>query len=250
MNNSVNFDSDKSYWHRYTKFYERIFHQIPDPAVIVEFGVLNSDSIKWLRNMFPDALIHGVDILKQKDGWYEDERIRYHKVDQSSDREVNHLFTKLEAADLIIDDGSHIPEHQARCLASGFKTLNSGGVYVVEDLQTSLIEILNFSKRPFFKGKTKVNTLSLLLAIEHLQYLDEKTTQVIETLSDQSYFDREMVEYFLAQIDEIEIFRRTLLPKKCFNCGTNIFDYRLLKCSCGTDIYSPVDSMTCAISKT
>ena len=247
--NSVILETDKSYWHRYTKFYKRIFQKSPAPEVIIEFGVLNSDSIKWLRSLFPDALIHGVDILDQKDNWYEDERIQYHRVDQSSDREVNDLFAKLQGADLIIDDGSHIPEHQARCLSAGFKILSPGGLYIVEDLQTSLVEILDDNKSMFFRRKMRINTLTLILAIEHFQYLSEDKTEVIKELSEQSYFDPDTIEYLFTQMNEIEVYRRTLLPMRCFNCGSDRFDYRILKCSCGTDIYSPVDSMTCAISK-
>lgn len=39
--------------------------------------------------------------------------------------------------DIIIDDGSHVPSHQLVSLQHMFSALNPGGLYVIEDLETS-----------------------------------------------------------------------------------------------------------------
>ncbi len=39
--------------------------------------------------------------------------------------------------DIIIDDGSHVPQHQIISLACLLRALNPGGLYIIEDLKTS-----------------------------------------------------------------------------------------------------------------
>ncbi len=39
--------------------------------------------------------------------------------------------------DIIIDDGSHVPQHQIISLACLLPALNPGGLYIIEDLETS-----------------------------------------------------------------------------------------------------------------
>ena len=46
-------DSDKHYWHRYSRFYERHFSTVEPVSSILEYGILHGASIRWLREMFP-----------------------------------------------------------------------------------------------------------------------------------------------------------------------------------------------------
>jgi len=39
--------------------------------------------------------------------------------------------------DIIIDDGSHIPEHQIRTFVHLFPYVSPGGLYILEDIETS-----------------------------------------------------------------------------------------------------------------
>ena len=73
-------DSDKFYWHRYGPVYSNVFERTSSPKVIVEFGVLEGASVRWLANRFPNARIFGLDILDQQESWPVDERITYLKV--------------------------------------------------------------------------------------------------------------------------------------------------------------------------
>jgi hypothetical protein len=45
----------------------------------------------------------------------------------------------------------------------------------------------------------------------------------------------------------IEIYKRTILPDYCYSCKKNEFDYISLRCKCGTDLYASSDSMTAII---
>jgi hypothetical protein len=54
--------SDKIFWHGYIPFYETFFEGRAFER-IAEFGVYKGRSIRWLLQRFPDASIHGADIL-------------------------------------------------------------------------------------------------------------------------------------------------------------------------------------------
>lgn len=44
---------------------------------------------------------------------------------------------QIGGIDIIIDDGSHINEHVIKSFSILFPLLNMGGIYAIEDLQTS-----------------------------------------------------------------------------------------------------------------
>ena len=55
------------------------------------------------------------------------------------------LLEKLEGkkVELIVDDGSHVPEHQILSFNFLFKNLLSpGSTYIIEDIETSSFELL------------------------------------------------------------------------------------------------------------
>jgi predicted O-methyltransferase YrrM len=131
-------DSDKYYWHRYTETYLRAFAALGEARRVVEFGVLHGASISWLAERFPEAEIVGADLLVRQPEWPFDTRISYRQVDQADRAAVRAMLASvLGDVDLIIDDGSHIPQHQASCLAEGLARLRPGGLYILEDICTS-----------------------------------------------------------------------------------------------------------------
>ncbi len=137
--------SDKSYWHRYLPFYEQEFAGLQCRSVL-EFGVWRGASVRWLLERFPDATIHGVDIIEQHPSWPLHKRVRYYQADQGKIEQVNQVFESTgEVFDLIIEDGSHIPDHQRNCLVAALPHIRSGGFYVLEDIHTS------HPKHPYFK---------------------------------------------------------------------------------------------------
>ena len=109
--------SDKAFWHAYVDFYARHFPADID-GLVVEFGVLNGNSIRWLSERFPSADLVGVDILPVQATWPQGPRIRYAQVDQDSEAQMAAFFAGIAAPRLIIEDGSHFPRHQSRCLAA------------------------------------------------------------------------------------------------------------------------------------
>ena len=67
-------------------------------------------------------------------GW-----MQLHMGDQNSPEDLERVFRDAGGLpfDLIVDDGSHIPEHQHTSLVTLYKHLVRGGIYVLEDIHSS-----------------------------------------------------------------------------------------------------------------
>jgi hypothetical protein len=255
-------NTDKHYWHRYIDKYRQVFEEASHRGpvrTIVEWGVLNGDSIAWLRECFPHAQIHGLDIVSQKKTWPVDSRISYHVVDQGDDAAVTKFFRTINKPDLIIEDGSHVPHHQANCLRAGFRALNSKGTYIVEDIHTAYCAIIDKTRllrhriwrrlRLPHTTAPHLNVLSLLLALQHLRDTDDSVHTRVKDLADNSYFSEDDVMYLRNEIASAELFRRNRLPLRCWRCGTAAYHFHTLRCQCGADVFGVADSMSYIVVK-
>lgn len=129
--------TDKISQHGYHRFYPRYIehHRQITGGAMLEIGVENAFSIKMWLDYFPRAFIYGIDIKCIDEG----ERYKIFKADQSSIRELESVKLQIEKPlFFIIDDGSHIPEHQILTFDYYFDTLlQPGGTYIIEDIETS-----------------------------------------------------------------------------------------------------------------
>lgn len=91
-------------------------------------------SLKMWYEFFPNAVIYGADINDAK--FLGCDRIKTFKVDQGSAESLSAFKDLLGTTrfDIIIDDASHIADHQQLTLALFFPLLQKGGLYFVEDL--------------------------------------------------------------------------------------------------------------------
>ncbi len=244
----VSLGTDKEFWHRYTESYDRAFATLGEVNDILEFGVLNGDSIRWLAGRFPEARIVGADIIDQRPGWPISERIQYVQVDQSDRAAIRRMFNTLDRKyDLVIEDGSHIPQHQAACLIEGLPFVRPQKLYIVEDIHTSHPDNVDFHQ---YNSPGIANSLHILLAIEHLKHCgQELTSELAATLASPGFCTTDEVRCLFAQISTLELYRRSSLPLRCYRCGTNQFDYKSLRCTCGADLYSAADSMAFLIQR-
>jgi len=132
--------TDKVTHHGYHRFYPRFLEQyrsLPPGAGMLEIGIDQSHSLHTWLEYFPSAFIYGVDISVSKEG----HRFQIFKADQSKSEEMQKIIEKevQHPLFLVLDDGSHIPEHQVACFDLIFrsKALLPGGTYIVEDIETS-----------------------------------------------------------------------------------------------------------------
>lgn len=139
INNSFEADkqTDKGK-HGYLDIYERYFQSAKDiELTLLEIGIWSGSSLRLYEKYFSKAKIIGID--KSQDclnsclNSYLIPRSDVYKVDQSNPEDLIE-FSKNKSFDIIIDDGSHYPLDQILSFKILFERLNSGGVYIVEDL--------------------------------------------------------------------------------------------------------------------
>lgn len=128
--------SNKDSEHSYLDIYEQIFTSIRfKPINLLEIGIGGhaGSIITWLE-YFPNAHIFGIDAYCPPNPPIINDRftlLQYNQADQVS---INRTF-QLESLDIIIDDGSHHPEHQALSHYFLWPKLKINGIYFIEDIQ-------------------------------------------------------------------------------------------------------------------
>lgn len=122
--------TDKAF-HGYCPFYESY---LPKKIKrLLEIGVHRGASLKMWADYFPDAEVHGGEF--DSNNFFNNERITTHFVDQRLPVTLTNLIEKIGFCDVIIDDGSHVIQHQLDTLKV---LLPHCKYYILEDLHTSL----------------------------------------------------------------------------------------------------------------
>ena len=236
------FDTDKFFWHNYIPFYEKFFAD-RNFTKIAEIGLFKGDSVRWLLNRFPTSAIIGADILTRQDTWPVDERFLDCQLDQGDLQALENFFS-LGPYNLIIEDGSHFPEHQVSTLLIGIKHLTSDGVYILEDVHTS------HPKHKLNKQPTVGNALSVLLALAHYRRNGIAVTEErAELIAKNSLVTTDEVIDLDSALKEIVLYKRTILPDKCYECGSQDYEFSQYRCQCGAEIFSDTDSMSFVLIK-
>ena len=130
------FDCDKSSSvHGYSKFYYNEFEKIKElKNNILEFGIHFGASQAAFSKYFINSKIIGVD----KNPYFKkffSKNIRSLYCDVSDNHSLNLLRKYLkEEIDIIIDDASHIPDHQLKTFIEMFSILKNKGIYIIEEL--------------------------------------------------------------------------------------------------------------------
>ena len=126
--------------HGHIEFYERLLEPYRNKAVVlVEIGIGKGGCLKmWKEYLGHLCKVYGLD--KEDRLLYEDDGIKCFKIDQSIREEVRTIPSLIPSIDIFIDDGSHVNLDQIQTFEEVFHHLNPGGLYVVEDTQTSYRE--------------------------------------------------------------------------------------------------------------
>jgi hypothetical protein len=155
--------------HDYLSFYERFFEKLRgEPIKILEVGVLNGASLKLWENYFPQATVIGADIDPTVSR-FETDRTRIEILDQSNIQNLVDLGIKHGPFDIIIEDGSHLWEHQMTSLKALFPFLRNRGYYVVEDLQTNFGELAQH-----YRGNATISCVEYLKKLVDLRVAHEQ----------------------------------------------------------------------------
>ena len=130
-----NLITDKNNDHSYCDhFYEKAFTKYRDkPVQIVEIGIYFGHSLILWAEWFSQAKILGVDI-EPKGNWEQD-CAQYPQIQLAFGDAYNmHSLQYIPQADIIIDDGSHQPDHQVWAVKHLSLKVNPGGIFVIEDI--------------------------------------------------------------------------------------------------------------------
>lgn len=137
------YGTDKYGRHCYTPHYMMHFSKLRKKNLkILEIGVGGDEnpfyggaSLRMWKRYFANSFIYGLDIVDKS--YHEENRIKIFKGDQSDEKYLLEMISEIGRPDIIIDDGSHINSHIITSFNVLFPLLNDGGIYVIEDLQTS-----------------------------------------------------------------------------------------------------------------
>jgi len=125
------YNTDKSTsWHSYTPIYEELFNKL-EPKKLLEIGIFGGASLRMWRDYFPKTKIYGID--NDERNLFDEQGIDCLLADQSNENDLITVGKKFGNFDIIVDDGSHLVEHQIFSFKTLFPFLSFGGIYVIED---------------------------------------------------------------------------------------------------------------------
>lgn len=135
--------TDKNIYHFYTQHYQMHFRPFQFKKInLLEIGVggyenpiSGGQSLRMWKSFFPFAKINSLDIFEKS--FLQESRIKIFKGNQVDEKFLESVCNYTGNFDLIIDDGSHINEHVIKSFELLFPKLKKGGIYVIEDTQTS-----------------------------------------------------------------------------------------------------------------
>ena len=130
--NWKNYQTDKDTYHSYVPLYETIFQSIHFSDVLMEIGVSIGGSLRAFRDMLGCKVV-GLDVVN-KIGKENLDNIEFIVMDAYAEKDVQALARFDGKCAAVIDDGSHVPEHQYFVAANYGRFLRPGGLLVVEDI--------------------------------------------------------------------------------------------------------------------
>ncbi|HVQ07454.1 MAG TPA: class I SAM-dependent methyltransferase [Allosphingosinicella sp.] len=125
-------------WAHYLPIYDRLFALYrARPVTFLEIGVNRGGSLEmWRRYFGAEAVIAGVDI----------DEVCASRVDppnqvfigsQADPAFLEDVVARVGRPDIVLDDGSHVAEHQRVSFDTLFPLLKDGGLYLIEDIATA-----------------------------------------------------------------------------------------------------------------
>jgi hypothetical protein len=134
-------NTDKVFHHEYHKYYDSILQPFRNShGGMVEIGIDDGLSLPMWTGMFKNAHVYGIDkVIKELTNVSNKDKCTTIQADQSNANDLKKIKSMLMDKNIffINDDGSHIPEHQLLSFNTLFPILMEGGIYIIEDIETS-----------------------------------------------------------------------------------------------------------------
>jgi hypothetical protein len=139
------------YGHGYMGYYEKLLEG-RELRNILEIGVWRGGSLRMWAELFPGAMIYGIDTIKECKR-FEGGRILVETVDSGDIGRLGEYASRAPEFDLIIDDGGHIEREVGVALVILWRKLVVGGIYVIEDVECK--EFIDLGKWGGFLGNIR-----------------------------------------------------------------------------------------------
>ena len=137
-------ESDKYHRHHYERYYETWLEPFRSKVnlSILEIGAQSGHSLQLWDSYFEQPnLIMGLAYGKNTTKGLEDrvsgtKAVKIYWGDQSKTETMDYLKS-IGPWDIVVDDGSHVPQHVIISLFSLWNSVKPGGLYIIEDLETN-----------------------------------------------------------------------------------------------------------------
>jgi hypothetical protein len=172
---AIHYDSDKwASFHWYTPHYERHFAALRDePVRVLEIGIggyekdLGGGSLNMWKRFFHRGLIFGLDVFDKTE--LSQPRLTALVGNQGDPGDLTAVAEEHGPFNIIIDDGSHENSDVRTSFGTLFGYLADGGIYVIEDLQTSYFPSFGGSTGDTAEPHTSIGLIKQLLDDLHWQ---------------------------------------------------------------------------------
>lgn len=188
------FNTDKQpSMHNFIDLYDRYLTPMQDSVHrILEIGIFNGASHKMWKCFFDSAEVYGIDIRQKP--WVEQLGIHTYITNQANRDQLQEFVDSSGGHfDVVIDDGGHFMNHQQISLGYLFEHLEPGGLFIIEDVHTSI--------PAYYEGFGKDSTLNNTTLKVFTDYL------MNESIDSEFMTDEEQV-YLETNIEYIEIYKR------------------------------------------
>jgi len=119
---------------KYAHDYVRHYRRMSPPAKVLELGVWHGGSLELWRELWPDAIVVGVDLAIGEQARYAAQRADAKVL--VGDVTKKETWLELEAFgkfDLVVDDASHRVSSMTRALELGWGSVAPSGAWAIED---------------------------------------------------------------------------------------------------------------------
>ena len=127
-------NTDKGSYHAYEEFYSEILLPFLNKKInLLEVGVAGGVSLKLWKEILPEANLYGADANY---GYlqYPIEEFKEMTLLPQGDQTDPNIFKDIPLMDIIIDDASHIAHNSIKTFDILKDKLNTGGIYIIEDV--------------------------------------------------------------------------------------------------------------------
>jgi hypothetical protein len=129
----------------YSAFYSLIFANLKEKKInFAEIGIEKNASTKMWREYFSKARLNLFEYDKLKIQIAKKDKLKnsfYYHTDVSSSKKIKESLSKVKAKfDIIIDDSTHVFDHQINIVKNSLNFLNPNGLLIIEDISKKFSE--------------------------------------------------------------------------------------------------------------